>query len=313
MPGWTGGGFGPAVAVSADGRFIATGDEKGISVLNVSLGSWVRDSNTYGANWESIACSADGRIMVAAAELDVAYISTSWGTNWLRLGFMPLRTWVSIACSADGTKVALAGFNAPTYISTNSAATWYPANAATNCWLVNMSADGSKVTASGPNTNAFFTSTDYGVTWTTNYMLQPTVHLISSSPDGTALAGTDSTNLWRSTDSGATWTNFGPVAKYRGCTLSADGNVLAGQRNDTNIWIARYTPMPRLAIAPRNTNVQLSWTVPSAPFVLQGNTDITTTNWVTLTNLPSLNLSNLHNQVSLPQIGNQGFYRLRTP
>jgi hypothetical protein len=41
--------------------------------------------------------------------------------------------------------------------------------------------------------------------------------------------------------------------------------------------------------------------------------DLTTTNWITLTNVPVLNLSNLQHEVILSPTGSSGYYRLVTP
>jgi len=68
-----------------------------------------------------------------------------------------------------------------------------------------------------------------------------------------------------------------------------------------------------LNITPVNNNLVLSWLLPSTDFVLQENLDLTTTNWVTLTNSPALNFNNLQNQVMLSPSHNSGFYRLATP
>jgi hypothetical protein len=46
-------------------------------------------------------------------------------------------------------------------------------------------------------------------------------------------------------------------------------------------------------------------------FGLQQNSDLTTTNWTGVTNLPVLNLTNLHNQVVLPPAAGNSFFRLK--
>lgn len=66
-------------------------------------------------------------------------------------------------------------------------------------------------------------------------------------------------------------------------------------------------------ITPTNGNLMLSWTVPSTNFVLQQDLDLTTTNWTDVTNTPTLNLTNLQDEVILSPIGSSGFYRLKTP
>jgi hypothetical protein len=44
--------------------------------------------------------------------------------------------------------------------------------------------------------------------------------------------------------------------------------------------------------------------------VLQQNLDLTTTDWVTLTNTPMLNFTNLDDEVTLSPTNSSGFYRL---
>jgi hypothetical protein len=60
-------------------------------------------------------------------------------------------------------------------------------------------------------------------------------------------------------------------------------------------------------------HVTLSWIIPSTNFVLQQNSDLNTTNWITITKTPKLNLTNLQNQVFLSSNGSNNFYRLATP
>ena len=70
--------------------------------------------------------------------------------------------------------------------------------------------------------------------------------------------------------------------------------------------------MPRLNLAPSNGSLALSWLVPSANFILQQNDDLTTSNWVTVTDPPVLNLTNLYNQVVLAPTNSSGFFRLKS-
>jgi len=72
-----------------------------------------------------------------------------------------------------------------------------------------------------------------------------------------------------------------------------------------------YLFAPQLNVALNSSNVAfLSWPVPLAPgFVLQQNSDLNTTNWLTLTNIPVV-VSN-RNQVTVSPTGGQIFYRLK--
>jgi hypothetical protein len=82
--------------------------------------------------------------------------------------------------------------------------------------------------------------------------------------------------------------------------------------NGGGIWISQTTPTPFLNIVNSNSNFALSWLVLSTNFALQQNLDLTTTNWVTLTNAPTLNLTNLNNELTFPQTNSSDFYRLIT-
>jgi hypothetical protein len=79
------------------------------------------------------------------------------------------------------------------------------------------------------------------------------------------------------------------------------------------IYTYQTTPAPVLNIAPSNSNLAFSWIVPSMYFVLQQNSNLCTTNWTDVTNMPALNLTNLQNQVALPLPAGNAFYRLKTP
>jgi hypothetical protein len=68
---------------------------------------------------------------------------------------------------------------------------------------------------------------------------------------------------------------------------------------------------PVLDIAGSSTNRTLSWMVPSTKFVLQQNTEATSTNWTDVTNVPVLNLTTLRNEVILPAFAGSRFYRLK--
>jgi hypothetical protein len=97
------------------------------------------------------------------------------------------------------------------------------------------------------------------------------------------------------------WTLTGaPVDfEWQSLACSADGSILTA---------AAYDNMPS------SGNLLLSWQASSsaAGFVLQEESDLAMTNWVTVTNLPAL--TNGLNQVviPLPLSGNQ-FYRLISP
>jgi hypothetical protein len=86
-----------------------------------------------------------------------------------------------------------------------------------------------------------------------------------------------------------------------------------GTTTGGGIWISQATPSPQLNITSLNDSLALSWIAPSTDFVLQQNSDPTTTNWMAVTDTPTLNLTNLQFEVTVSPTNSQGFYRLRTP
>jgi len=69
---------------------------------------------------------------------------------------------------------------------------------------------------------------------------------------------------------------------------------------------------PRLTISLTATNtVLISWPSPYSGFALQQNSNLSTTNWVTLTNTPITIGS--QNQVTMPPPTGNQFYRLMQP
>lgn len=58
-------------------------------------------------------------------------------------------------------------------------------------------------------------------------------------------------------------------------------------------------------------NATVSWTIPSANFTLQENSDLTTTNWTDVTSTPALNLTNLQYQTTMSRSAGNRFYRLK--
>jgi hypothetical protein len=128
--------------------------------------------------------------------------------------------------------------------------------------------------------------------------------------------------IYTSTDFGATWvSNTIPQSLWQGLLCSADGSKLmavsAGTNFQTlgqgNIWAGQLAHLPQLSIGLANTNLTLSWLVPSTNFVLQSCADLTVPNWSDVTNVPVLNLTNLQYQATLPAAASNAFFRLSTP
>ena len=145
---------------------------------------------------------------------------------------------------------------------------------------------------------------------------------IASSGDGTKLVAVSSRGqIYSSIDSGATWIPaYAPAkANWLSVAMSTDGNniVVVGSdsistlRIDTPAPVPPLPPSPQLAIGLSGGTLGLSWLVPSTRFVLQQNSDLGSPGWVDVPAPPTLNLTNLHHQVTLtPSLGGS-FYRLK--
>jgi hypothetical protein len=68
-----------------------------------------------------------------------------------------------------------------------------------------------------------------------------------------------------------------------------------------------YSVLPQLSISLVTNQVRLSWPTP-APFVVQQNADLNSTNWVSLTN--ELLSAGSENEVIVPPPSGKMFYRL---
>jgi hypothetical protein len=329
-----------SVASSADGtKLVAT--TRGVQIqypdgyiyTSTNSGSSWQLAGAPSNQWVSIVSSADGSKLAAVTTYyttnspspvyGLLFISTNSGATWTSNN-LPQGFWRSVDLSADGS--ILAGASATgTLISTNSGATWISNTtpAVINWESIFLSADGTKLTAVGnpsPFNAAIYTSTNLWVTWVSNsapFVFGSSIASSAASADGTKLVATDDTALYTSTNSGTTWTaNDLPkeidVNAY--VASAADGNkffaaVSSGSRIYT-IYIMQTTPSPQLNLRPSGNSLAFSWLVPSTNFVLQWNSDLSTTNWMTLTNVPVLNFTNLQNQAFLSPTDSGCFFRL---
>ena len=117
--------------------------------------------------------------------------------------------------------------------------------------------------------------------------------------------------IYTSCDFGVTWTaNNAPTTYWYSVASSADGSKLAAVVCGGGIYIWQYTPI--LSVTLVGSNVVVSWPTNALNFVLEQNSDLTTENWVTLTNQPTLNLSNLQNEVVITPSDSSSFFRLIT-
>jgi photosystem II stability/assembly factor-like uncharacterized protein len=273
----------------------------------------------------SVVVSADGSKVAAVDFYDaLIYTSTNSGISWASNAIPNLSNASSfgiaraVCCSADGTMLVVGTLGGTIFTSTNSGIDWTATDAPITNWAsVASSADGSKLAAAGAG--GIYTSIDSGATW----MLQTNAPIedwysIASSVDGSklvAVSGGDEPGggepgpICTSSDFGVTWTtNSAPNTFWYAVTLSADGCKKAAVVCGGGIYIWQYSPI--LSVALGGGNVVVSWPTNAANFVLQQNLDLSATNWVTLTNAPTLNLSSLQNQLFLSPSNNSGFFRL---
>ena len=102
-----------------------------------------------------------------------------------------------------------------------------------------------------------------------------------------------------------------PPGQYFGSvTLQGGTNIFAATNLASPIFEVTL-PTAALNIALSGTNVLVSWPSPPGSFGLQQNSDLTTTNWTTITNVPVV--TNGQNQVILPPGSGNQFYRLEYP
>jgi DNA-binding beta-propeller fold protein YncE len=317
-----------SVACSADGTQLVVaggGNNQTLGPIYRSTNSGVTWTQTSAPsnNWSSVASSADGTKLAAAdSGGERIYTSTNSGATWAQTS-APSNSWSSVAASADGTKLVAVSASGQIYTSTDSGATWVSRVTPYEPWShVSSSADGATLLAVAGGfapwtTGAIYSSTDSGATWV--YLSRAGIRQwigSSVSADGTRMAAVAvGVGIYTSADSGATWLRS-PVPNLNWNTLasSADGAFLVtsvGYPATGGIYTWRITPAPQLHLGFSQGNLLPSWIIPSMFFGLQQNSDLTTTNWTGVTNLPVLNLTNLHNQVVLPPAAGNSFFRLK--
>lgn len=305
-------------------------------------GTWIRTS-APGSNWISVASSADGTNLVAlAAPLwsgsnylggGAIYRSRDSGVSWIAAS-APSNVWTSVATSADGTKLVAGGARG-VYLSSDAGETWTPTSLPTGLaewrgWSVASSADGAKLVAatdvlwdpaaSNYTAGAIYRSSNAGATWVRTSAPTGEWIALASSLDGTVLCAVRD-DFWGpeiSTNSGATWAPANvPAGWWNAVASSADGSflIMAGSGQIATLHSPAPAPLvppsPQLAIVRSGSSPALSWLVPSAPFVLQGNFDLGSAMWANVPTTPILNTTNLHYELTLPPTSGSTFYRLR--
>ena len=324
-----------SVASSADGvKLFAAVNGGGIYTSLDSGAAWMLTSAPI-TNWTSVACSADGgkALAVAAGSLHPyfaqegsIYTSSDSGTNWV-VSSAPLGRWIAVASSADGNKlVAVQPFEICT--SKDSGATWATTNAPGYTASIACSSAGSLLLLGGadpfhmPYGGCLLVSTNCGMNWEGCNAGTVGRGSVACSADGRTLIGaggpptsplgTRIDVVQTSTNSGVTWARAdAPAMSWTSVASSADGGKLVAVVGGGGIWTFQSMPAPKLNITCSGSNVVISWIVPSIAFALQQNSDSNTTNWTDTTNTPTLNVTNLQNQVVVPLPTSTRFYRLK--
>jgi hypothetical protein len=321
-----------------------------IYVSSDSGATWTQTSAQTDTYWSGVASSADGTRLVAVTGSqfyegpytdDAIWSSSNAGITWTRTS-APCLNWASVASSSSGTNlVALwPGSNyvvgGAIYGSSDAGTTWWvQSNAPSAAWhSVASSADGGKLVAVAGalrdpaasnyyyTNGAIYHSFDAGVTWTRTTAPAAEWQAIASSADGTILCalpdGWGSYNEPEiSTNSGASWApTILPAGWWSAVAASADGSflVVAGSGQIATLHAPvpapPIPPSPQLAIDRPGANLELSWLAPSTPFVLEQTADLRSADWLAVPTLPTLNLTNLHYQLTLTPASGKSFYRL---
>lgn len=305
-----------AIASSFDGnKIIATSYTGGIYISTNAGITWTNSETNAPGQYRILAVSSSDGNKLAVADYFAVSTSTDSGVSWIS-NPVSSQKWVSLISSADGSKLAIASY-LTLYISTNSGVQWrLITNVPTGSDAIAGAADGNKL-ATAASHGGIYTSVDSGATWiltSAPILTNPLTsywQAITSSSDGRKLAATIfNGGIYTSTDFGATWTsNNVPAENWSGIASSADGSILAAA-STAGIWVLQTTPTPQLNIAPTDSNLKLSWIVPSTNFVLQQSFDLSS--WSDVTNTPALNLTNLQDEVVLSPTNSGGFYRLES-
>jgi len=328
-----------SVASSADGiRLVIAAYYGGVFTSLDSGATWDPTSAPTNDAWTSVASSADGSNLVAVSQwngwrnndnLGSIYASQDSGTTWLQTS-APSNQWNIVACSGDGTKVF--AVTDVIYRSLDSGATWAQTTLPSNDWsAIAVSAAGDRIVVASdynpPSGDGLvYLSGDTGATWTLADLPTNNWAALASSADGTRLAAASEEQIYLSTNSGATSSpSRAPTnINWLSVASSADGSIVVGgaRFSSTSLGgtvgtlssasLSSIPPAPSLSIDMSGASPVLSWVVPSTPFGLQQESALSM-NWIDSIALPTLNPTNLHYEMALPQflLSPQYFYRLK--
>jgi photosystem II stability/assembly factor-like uncharacterized protein len=326
--------FADTLTSSADGtKLAATQGNNGFIFTSTNSGATWTQTSAPQMNWYYLAGSTNGNTLAAAGQLSGAgplqiFVSHDSGGTWTGAN-APVTNWNCLASSADGTRlVAANGGNGSFFTSVDSGGTWTQQTNQPSIWWsgVASSADGIKLAAVTTAAGGIYTSTNGGTNWAQTSAPLGDWYRIASSADGTKLVAAANSGfgagapgpMYLSNDSGTTWTsNNLPEEYWTSVASSADGSKFVACSSHTVSTtngavavdqIVTSTPHIWMSMAVSAPNVTVIWPWPAAGYGLEQNLDITSTNWVAVTNQPVV--TNFQNQVILPLSGAKCFYRL---
>lgn len=311
-----------SVFVSANGRKLAASDGAARALWTSANGgvSWVSNSLPSDA-WSAVAGSSDGNRLVAVnSSPGSIYTSTNSGTTWTQAINAPAAVWRAVACSADGTRLIVADYSGTIYTSADGGGTWTRCTNAPTAtwWSVASSVDGRKLVAAGAS--RVCVSSDFGATWATNSLRSVVWRSCAVSADGSTLiicSETDPGLVYTSMDGGVAWESNSVPSKYwTSVATSADGAKLfaisdSGMVGGGAVCRLLRTPAPLMEASLMPGVLLLSWGLPSRDFVLQQSPDCAPGSWQDTLSLPTLNLTNLQYEITLPR-ADRAFYRLKS-
>jgi hypothetical protein len=298
-------------------------------------------------SYVGVVSSPDGTKLAAVSEDWGAYgiyISTNSGATWALTAAVPqIGYFQSVAMSADGTKLAAAGgelsfIGGTTTLSgggvidysTNSGLSWQLSDAPTNWeWsTIACSSNGNFMIAgaygdTNGNPGPVYISTNAGAHWTITTAPYLAYGAVACSADGTHVTvacfnsyQTISPNgVYSSTNSGSNWVESTTLEDSGSIAYSADGTkIVATTEGGLGLNYVSVSPPlavtngPQLNIALSGGQVVLYWTTNASDYVLQSTTNLTSTNWSSISN--GINTTEGYYVYSNAPGGKAAFFRL---
>jgi hypothetical protein len=310
-----------AVACSADGtKLVASG---GYDVYTNAGTTWAMAFAQPPEGLTLVASSADGTKLVTASSIidihtvPILYASTNSGAKWTNAKASSFtQPWVALTISADGNKFAGAvqseftGLtNGIIYTSTNGSSTWMTNAAPSQVFYtcLSSSVNGNELLAA--NSGGLLITTNAGSGWMV-LSNAPPMNQIACSTNGRVVFGLGNGQIYSSINTGATWiTNTAPLTNWVAIAVSAHGDRGVAAVSGGGIYILQ--PYPQLSLTNAAKKILILWPTNYSGFGLQQSTNLATTNWFAVTNVPAI--SNGLYQINLPTTNRQLFFRLKSP